>query len=116
VTSLKCPGEVAPFAILQSSGADGATTVQVLGELDLATSPGLGIVLTELAARRSATTLDLSRTAFMDCTGLAVLVRASRLAERDGWAFALAAERSVSVQRLLRGTSVDDELGYDQVA
>ena len=63
------------FDALTESGPDG-TTLTISGELDLDSEPELSHAL-ELAAG-TPTTVDLSGLAFMDSTGLRVLLSAAR--------------------------------------
>jgi anti-sigma B factor antagonist len=63
------------FAI-STSEQGGRTVVLVQGELDLATAPQLEEVVTERLAAGDEVVLDLRELAFMDSTGLRVLVRA----------------------------------------
>jgi anti-anti-sigma factor len=60
--------------------------VAVSGELDLSTAPGLGEALAQVVERHPhALTVDLAGLAFIDSTGLTLLVRTSnRLREQDG--------------------------------
>ncbi len=90
---------------------DGRTTViAISGELDLATAPSLEQGLQD--AENSGATLvilDLRRLAFIDSTGLAILVRAHRRAEESGRRFAVA-KGSSQVQRLLELAGLEQRL------
>jgi stage II sporulation protein AA (anti-sigma F factor antagonist) len=57
--------------------------------------------------------LDLTGVAFMDSTGLNLLVRAARDARRDGWSFALDPQLPDGVARLFDLTSMHDHLPFD---
>lgn len=97
------------FQIGQTTGELGRVVVWVLGELDVWSAQELRARLDDLAERKRATLLDLSATTFIDCAGLAVVLRAIILSERDGWSFALA-ERAPAVTALFdfareRGTA-----------
>jgi stage II sporulation protein AA (anti-sigma F factor antagonist) len=88
------------FTIEQTLREDGATVVSVFGEVDFATAPELGRALAGLAASRCSTVLDLGAVAFMDSSGLQVVMEATRVSRRDGWSFVVAAELSDAVARL----------------
>ena len=65
----------------------GDRLIIVHGELDIATAPRLAALLTRLRQRRHPVVLDLSEVAFMDSSGLTVLVEANERSRRDGWSF-----------------------------
>lgn len=52
-----------------------ASTLELAGELDLASAPALESCLEELCASAREVVIDLSRVSFADSTGLAVLMR-----------------------------------------
>jgi anti-sigma B factor antagonist len=90
---------------------DGSTAViAVAGELDLASSPELREEL-ERATQTGAelVILDLRGLAFMDSTGLSVVVRAHQRAVEGGHRFAVV-KGSKQVQRLLTLTGVGSRL------
>src|SRR5579871_3023425 len=64
---------------------DGRNTaeVHISGELDLATAPQLAETLDAALASASVVVLDLSQLTFMDCAGLAVIIRADSRARRS---------------------------------
>jgi anti-anti-sigma factor len=62
--------------------------IAVEGELDLATAPQLAAHLD--AAAGPAVVLDLSRLAFLDSSGVALLLAASRRAAREAWTLKIA--------------------------
>jgi anti-sigma B factor antagonist len=101
------------FRIEQRERADGATVISVFGEVDLSTADQLEAALAALAAHRRATVLDLSGVEFMDSSGIGVLVRATRDADRDGWSFALAAELPEALSRLFTLSGLDEFLHLD---
>lgn len=91
---------------------DGESTVviEVTGELDLASSPGLQHELEEGAASRARLVIvDLRSLEFMDSTGLSVLVRAHQRATQSGQRFGVV-RGPQQVQRLLSLTGVADRL------
>jgi anti-anti-sigma factor len=64
--------------------SEGYVTLQLTGELDIASAPGLQrtiVRLCELSTTR-ALTLDMSGLTFIDSTGLAAIVYASRVCEQ----------------------------------
>jgi anti-anti-sigma factor len=66
-------------------------TLAVAGDLDLATAPGLAghlDVAGEGEARR--VVLDLREMTFMDSSGVALLLRATRRAQAEGWELTIA--------------------------
>lgn len=70
------------------------------GELGIASAPRLQDAITRLCAQgASALTLDLSRLVLIDSSGLAAIVYASRLCERDGCELTLV-PGPASVQRV----------------
>jgi anti-sigma B factor antagonist len=88
---------------------DGVVIVAPEGDIDLAT---IEVLRSELeSARKGASTLvvDLRGVAFMDSSGLRLLVEAERLAERDGSTLALV-RGPAAVQRLLELTGLADRL------
>jgi anti-sigma B factor antagonist len=81
-------------------------TLRVAGELDIATVAELEDAVAELRASGwTAITLDLAEVAFIDSTGLALLLRLARSAGAEGGAIAIGAscpalERLVAVSKL----------------
>jgi len=74
----------APFKI-RSEREQGAFVIQIEGELDMSTAPGLEQELeTPLATPGSVLLLDLSRCEFIDSTGIALIVNAWQRLEADG--------------------------------
>jgi anti-anti-sigma factor len=69
----------------------GLWTVLLSGELDIATAPRVQEAIDRIFARGStrALTLDLSKLDFIDSSGLAAIVCAGNLCERNGCEFAL---------------------------
>jgi anti-anti-sigma factor len=62
--------------------ADGATEIEVDGELDLSVADQLQTAIEE--AGSGATLIDLSRCTFIDSTGIAVILSAHRQRQEDG--------------------------------
>jgi anti-sigma B factor antagonist len=75
--SLRPPGPI-QFDVARQD-LPGRTVVQVHGEVDAITAPGLAVALDEvLRMRDGAVTVDLSATTFLDSVGLYVLLNAAR--------------------------------------
>jgi anti-anti-sigma factor len=87
----------------------GDRLILVHGELDIATAPELAALLTRLRERRHPVVLDLSEVAFMDSSGLNVLLDARDFSRRDGWSFTIR-RPSPRVARLARLAGADDLL------
>lgn len=67
----------APFEATVAEAEDGLRIVEVRGEVDLSTAPGLEAPLEEaIAAEHGSLLLDLSDCEFIDSTGIALIVRA----------------------------------------
>ena len=66
---------------ISTSDRDGRAVIVVRGELDLATAPELDAVVTEALDAGQDVVVDLRELAFMDSTGLRVLVAAHARAE-----------------------------------
>jgi len=86
---------------------DGVAVVSFEGELDLATCADLREALDRVATDSRPVVLDLARCPFIDSSGIAVLIHASReLDGGDGRAFAVAGCGN-GVSRVLKLTGVD---------
>ena len=69
---------------------EGRTTLRLRGELDIATAQRLEQALAHTSMLRGGTlVIDLGGVAFMDSTGLRVLIRANRAAGEGGYRFAV---------------------------
>jgi anti-anti-sigma factor len=86
--------------------------LRVRGELDLATADVLADRLRRLQDRRAAVLLDLDELAFMDATGLRVVLTAADTARNDGWAFTVT-RGSARVRRLFDVLGLDEHLPYE---
>jgi len=76
--------------VVERSRVDGYELLAVEGELDIATAPRMLSVLNEaFADLERPLVVDLSSVAFMDSTGLALLINAYRRVKRLGQAFAI---------------------------
>src|SRR5690242_16572381 len=79
-------GPPSRWKVTEVADLRGDRLIIVHGELDIATAPRLA-ALTRLRQRHHPVVLDLSEVAFMDSSGLKVLVEASERSRRDGWSF-----------------------------
>jgi len=100
--------DASPFYI--STGVqDGRQVITPEGELDLVTAPLLEQRLMQVLPAGDAM-LDLSRVAFIDSTGIALLVSISKTARAHGWRLELR-DPSPQVDRLIKLTGVIELLG-----
>jgi anti-anti-sigma factor len=84
---------VTPLAV-ERSRSDGYELLTVEGELDIATASRMIAALNEaLADMEVPLVVDLSHVAFMDSTGLALLMNARSRAMRNGQGFAIVCPR-----------------------
>jgi anti-anti-sigma factor len=70
------------FKLIEKDLADGHREIAVQGELDLAVAGQLQEALARCRAEK--VTIDLAACEFIDSTGIAVIVYASRMATEDG--------------------------------
>jgi anti-sigma B factor antagonist len=98
---------------ISTSDRDGRAVVVVRGELDLATAPELDAVVTERLDAGQDVVVDLRELAFMDSTGLRVLVAAhTRVAGADGGPSFLVVRPlpGAAIQRILAIAGVESVL------
>ncbi len=112
-TQVSPPRPVNEFTITEVTRYDGVAVVAVSGELDIATAPQLDDTLNRLAARERSIVVDLAEVSFLESTGLAVLLRASRKATSGGWSFALAPGLPEAVSHVLDMTNVTPHFTFD---
>jgi anti-sigma B factor antagonist len=79
----------------------------VTGELDLATSPVLAARLAEPRRDRQLIRLDLSGVSFIDCSGIRVLVEATRASVPSQRDFSIDPEVAPAVRRVLALVDAD---------
>jgi anti-anti-sigma factor len=91
----------APFTCERQFVSCDRQQVVAVGEVDLATGPHLGGVLTEAQADARHVVLDLERTTFMDVSGARILLAASAHAHASAGTFAISGSTS-PVRRLLK--------------
>lgn len=83
--------------------------LRVRGELDIATADMLADRLRGLRERRAAVLLDLDELAFIDASGLRVVLSAAQDARNDGWEFTVT-PGSARVRRLFVLLDLDKHL------
>jgi anti-sigma B factor antagonist len=84
-----------------------AALIRVVGELDIAGAPRLGVMLSEALRERPARlVIDLNKLELLDSTGLSVLLNARRRAIRAGVELSLVCDVQATL-RLLEITRLD---------
>lgn len=107
------PRTAPPFRLTVSEAADRAI-VSLDGELDLATAPQLREQLVTLAEKDGGdVVVDLTRLAFIDSTGLSVLVMALNRSRAAGGSIVLR-NPSDSVMRILEITGLISVFGIEE--
>jgi anti-anti-sigma factor len=95
------------------TGSD--VTLVVSGELDMSTIDRLtGLVDTHLRRRVDCLILDLSDLAFMDSTGLRLLIELNNRAQQETWELKLIGPRHEAASRVLRITGADAALPFER--
>jgi anti-anti-sigma factor len=90
----------------------GRVRVRLRGELDLAAAATVTERLRGLQERREQVLLDLDELAFIDMSGLRVVLMAAEAAARDGWTFTVT-PGSAAVRRLITLVQLDGQLPVD---
>ena len=91
-------------------------TLVLSGELELGSAKTLQDAVARVCARKpSSLTMDLSKLMFIDSTGLAAIILASKICERDGHDFFLI-KGPRAVQRLFEITGLIDVLPFRESA
>jgi anti-anti-sigma factor len=103
--------EQSPLEVTELRDA-GRVRVRLRGELDLAGAPAVAEHLRRLGARHETVLLDLDDLAFIDMSGLRVVMTAAEDAARDGWAFTIT-RGSAPVRRLIELVHLDGQLPLD---
>jgi len=94
------------FEISESLEPDGVR-VKVSGELDVAVIDRLQQRLDSLARTGEAVVLDLSELAFIDSSGLNVIVTTLRHAQREGWELSIDPNMTGPVLRVVKLMGLD---------
>lgn len=101
------------FAI-EETAAGGAVTLSVRGELDMHTATLLAErIEASLAPGGHELRLDLGELAFMDSSGLRLLIDLHRRSQRDGWRLRLVAPRREEAALALRVSGADTALPFE---
>jgi anti-anti-sigma factor len=101
--------------IRQVPGEGSDVTISVSGELDLSTIEALaGQVDTQLHGAVDALTLDLHDLAFMDSTGLRLLIELADRARQEEWRLKLIRPSHEAAARVLRITGADRALPFER--
>lgn len=79
----------------------------LVGELDLGSTPMLEDRMTRLRTANCPVRIDLSELAFIDSTGLHLLIRSIGEARDSGWELEIEPELSAPVRRLFRLAGLD---------
>jgi anti-sigma B factor antagonist len=108
-TATGCYAARTPFACTWREGGSSAAWVHVAGELDLLTAPQLRQTLREAQLYAHMVVLDLRALAFMDCSGVHVVLDAAADARRVGGRLILA-RGPVHIDRLFAITRVCEEV------
>ncbi|MEU5434306.1 STAS domain-containing protein [Streptomyces sp. NPDC020719] len=108
---LSTPGRRIGQPLMRVRTVSGVTVAELRGEIDIHAVQSLQPRLDVLTARdEPALALDLCRIDFLDCSGLALLVRSRRRAAERGGSWALACDHPLTL-RILRITSLLSALG-----
>jgi anti-anti-sigma factor len=94
---------------MEEQRRDGTVVLRLRGDLDLASADGLAERLRALCTAGEPALLDLDELAFMDSSGLRVVLQASEMSRAAGWRFAMTAG-SPAVRRLFSSAGVADRL------
>jgi anti-sigma B factor antagonist len=114
VTTQVAPARPVEFSVTETVNDDAGTiVVAVTGEVDIMTAPKLDSVLRRLQAQERSIVVDLSDVTFLDSSGLAVLLRANRMASSGGSSFSVAAELPEAVALLFEITNVSSLLTFE---
>jgi anti-anti-sigma factor len=94
---------------------DSEVVIVLSGELDMSTIPAVSQhVDTQLRPTVSALTLDLSDIAFMDSSGLRLLIELNDRAQREAWRLTLIGPRNPAAALVLEITGADTALPFER--
>ena len=94
---------------IEEAHDEGTVVLTLHGELDLASADGVQRRLDELCAAGTPTRLDLDELAFMDSSGLRVVLQAAESGREGDWRFTLT-PGSDQVRQLFASAGVADRL------
>jgi anti-sigma B factor antagonist len=98
---------------ISTSDRDGRAVVVPRGELDLATAPDLEAALAERFDAGQDVVVDLRELAFMDSTGLRVLVAAHARVENGGPSFCVVRPRpGATIRKIIAIAGVESVLDF----
>jgi anti-anti-sigma factor len=89
--------------------------VAVLGELDIATTPGFRAVVNGLEPGYEKLVVDLSRCTFFASSGISILLEENARAGREGFELAIVKARP-EVQRMFDLAGLDEQLTFQAPA
>jgi anti-sigma B factor antagonist len=94
--------------------ADGpVVTLRLQGELDMSTSPVLSEALTRhLEMGANDVTLDLRKLAFMDSSGLGLLIELHDRSRREAWGLKLLPPEAEAAALVIRSTGAEQALPF----
>jgi anti-anti-sigma factor len=90
----------------------GGTRVVLRGELDVAGVPTVNRALQRFSEQGERVVLDLDELAFIDMSGLRMVLQAAADAGRDGWTFSVT-PGSPAVRRLISLVELDGRAPFD---
>ncbi|MFL5823454.1 MAG: STAS domain-containing protein [Solirubrobacteraceae bacterium] len=105
--------EEAEFEIRESQEG-GWLRLTLVGELDMASAPVLKERLGQLRREGHDVLMDLSRLAFMDSTGLEVVIQSINASSREGWRLSIDSNLAPQVGSLFKLTNLDRFLRTDR--
>ena len=94
---------------LEESRDEGTVVLRLHGELDLASADDVERRLAALCAAGTPTRLDLDELAFMDSSGLRVILQAAEAGQEHAWPFTLT-PGSEQVRQLFHSAGVEARL------
>ena len=100
-----------PLAVERTSSTDGADVLLVEGEIDIATAPELRACLASLA-HEAVVAVDLSGVAFVESSGIAVLIAEHKRRAAAGEQLVVTGSSPLAL-RVFEATGVDQLLNLD---
>ena len=99
-----------PAFELRESVSGGAVTIEVIGEVDMATAPELGAKLESVGDETRLVVVDLREVAFLDSSGLNTLAHSQRELEGRGIGFRIVSPADHVVRRIFEITHLTESL------